>query len=149
MDMEYAGFWKRFIAAIIDFIILIAGSFAMIMIYLSVWVAGGTVDLAELDDPALSSVMESVLNLLGLIIHWAYFAGMESSPTQGTLGKMVLGIKVTDLEGHRISFNRGTGRYFGKIISTLLLLVGFIMIAFTQKKQGLHDIIAHCLVVKK
>jgi uncharacterized RDD family membrane protein YckC len=74
---------------------------------------------------------------------------MESSKYQSTLGKAVLGIKVTDLKGNRISFGRASGRFFAKIISSLTLGVGYIMIAFTEKKQGLHDMIAECLVVKK
>ena len=94
-------------------------------------------------------VLEGIGNILGLILGWIYFAAMESSPTQGTLGKMALGIKVTDMEGDRVEFGRATGRHFGKIISTIILLIGYIMIAFTQKKQGLHDIMAGCLVVNK
>ena len=74
---------------------------------------------------------------------------MEASSKQGTLGKMVLGIIVTDEAGNRISFGRATGRYFGKILSSLILLIGYIMIAFTKKKQGLHDLLASTLVVKK
>tara|TARA_B100001245_G_C22536040_1_gene269160 strand:- start:219 stop:485 length:267 start_codon:yes stop_codon:yes gene_type:complete len=84
-----------------------------------------------------------------LIYWWIYFAVMESSPTQGTLGKMAIGIKVTDLEGSRISFGRASGRHFGKLISGLILQMGFVMVAFTKKKQGLHDKMASCLVVNK
>jgi uncharacterized RDD family membrane protein YckC len=83
------------------------------------------------------------------ILPWLYWAIMESSSRQATLGKMALGIVVTDLEGHRISFGKATGRYFGKLISLLILLIGFIMIAFTDKKQGLHDMMAGCVVVVK
>ena len=61
---------------------------------------------------------------------------------------MALGMKVTDLAGNRISFLRATGRYFAKIISALILFIGFIMVAFTEKKQGLHDMIAGTLVVR-
>ena len=74
---------------------------------------------------------------------------MESSSRQATVGKMATGIVVTDMTGKKISFAKATGRHFAKIISGVILLIGFIMIAFTQKKQGLHDIIADCLVVKK
>ncbi len=62
---------------------------------------------------------------------------------------MALGIKVTDLNGHRIGFGKATGRYFGKIISAMILFIGFLMIGFTKKKQGLHDMMAGCLVVNK
>jgi len=62
---------------------------------------------------------------------------------------MALGIIVTDMEGRRISFGRATGRYFAKIISAIIIYIGFLMIAFTERKQGLHDMIADCLVVMK
>jgi uncharacterized RDD family membrane protein YckC len=83
------------------------------------------------------------------MVSWLYWALLESSRWQATLGKKMLGLQVTDLEGRRISFARATGRYFGKVISTLLLLVGFAMAGFTEKKQALHDMIASCLVLKK
>jgi uncharacterized RDD family membrane protein YckC len=138
--MSYAGFWKRVAATIIDGIITTIGGFVIGLVFVFVMVAG------RIDDPA---VLEGMGNILGLILGWVYSAVMESSPTQGTLGKMALGIKVTDLEGNKIGFGKATGRYFGKIISTLILSIGFIMVAFTQKKQGLHDMMAGCLVVNK
>ena len=80
---------------------------------------------------------------------WLYYTLMESSRFQGTLGKMAVQIKVTDLDGNRISFGQATGRHFGKFLSAILLGIGFIMVAFTEKKQGLHDVMAGCLVVRK
>ncbi len=136
--MSYAGFWKRFAAFIIDFIITMIGGLIIGVVFGIAMVTGGH------DDP---ETLESAGNLLGILVMWIYFAVMESSAKQGTLGKMALGIKVTDLEGNRISFGRASGRYFGKIISWLILFIGFIMVAFTKKKQGLHDMIAGCLVV--
>ena len=138
--MSYAGFWKRVAAAIIDEIIIMIGGFAFGFVFVLVMVAGGIDDLA---------VLEIMENILGIILIWVYFAVMESSPTQGTLGKMALGIKVTDLEGDKIDFGRATRRHFAKIISALILYIGFIMVAFTQEKQGLHDMMAGCLVVTK
>ena len=138
--MSYAGFWKRVAAAIIDEIIIMIGGFAFGFVFVLVMVAGGIDDLA---------VLEIMENILGIILIWVYFAVMESSPTQGTLGKMALGIKVTDLEGDKIDFGRATRRHFAKIISALILYICFIMVAFTQEKQGLHDMMAGCLVVTK
>ena len=74
---------------------------------------------------------------------------MESSSKQATLGKMVLGIVVTDAGGNRISFGRALGRNLAKIISDIILFIGHFMVAFTEKKQGLHDLIAGTLVVVK
>jgi uncharacterized RDD family membrane protein YckC len=80
---------------------------------------------------------------------WLYYALMESSKNQATVGKLALGLKVTDEKGKRISFGRASGRFFAKILSSIILGIGFLMIAFTEKKQGLHDEIAGCLVVKE
>lgn len=87
--------------------------------------------------------------LVTIVIAWLYFALMESSKLQATIGKMVVGAMVTDLEGNRISFGRATGRYFGKILSGIILLIGYIMAGFTEKKQALHDMLAGTLVWKK
>lgn len=138
--MNYAGFWKRFAAAFIDGIIVIISSMIIGFIFGIIMVMGGTKD---------SSTLETLGNILGFFLSWLYYSVMESSPTQGTFGKMALGIKVTDLSGDRVSFGKATGRYFGKILSGLTLFVGYIMIAFTEKKQGLHDVVAGCLVVDK
>jgi uncharacterized RDD family membrane protein YckC len=74
---------------------------------------------------------------------------MESSTWQATLGKKILGLKVTDLAGNRISFARASGRFFGKILSGMILGIGFLMAGFTARKQALHDILAGCLVLRQ
>ena len=83
------------------------------------------------------------------MLNWLYYAFLESSSWQGTLGKKALGLEVTDLQGRRISFARASGRFFGKFISVMILLIGFIMAGFTARKQALHDILAGCLVIRK
>ena len=138
---RYAGFWKRFAAAFIDGIISMVGGGIIGFVFGFLMVAGGTTNDLE--------VVQGLGNILGALLGWVYFAVMESSPTQGTLGKMALGIQVVDLASQRISFGKATGRYFGKILSALILLIGFIMVAFTEKKQGLHDMMAGCLVIEK
>lgn len=80
---------------------------------------------------------------------WLYYALLESSSRQATIGKMALGLIVIDEEGERITFARATGRHFAKILSTLVFFVGYLMVAFTQRKQGLHDLIAGTLVINK
>jgi uncharacterized RDD family membrane protein YckC/DNA-directed RNA polymerase subunit RPC12/RpoP len=135
----YAGFWRRFLAAILDGLVLSIGGFVIGFAFgLLYALATGTGQGAEI-----------LGNILGILIGWLYYAGMESSSAQATLGKMAIGIRVTDLEGRRVSFGRATGRHFGKIISTLILLIGYIMAGFTARKQALHDMMAGCLVVKK
>jgi Tfp pilus assembly major pilin PilA len=91
----------------------------------------------------------AILNAIVVLGGWLYYAAMESSSAQATLGKLALGVKVTDLTGNRIGFGRATGRYFAKIISGLALGIGYVMVAFTQRRQGLHDMIAGTLVVRR
>ena len=124
-SMEYAGFWRRLAAYIIDYILtFIAASTIAFIFGFMVGVAGG----GETEGGVVGFI-------IGLIIPWLYWAVMESSPKQATLGKMALGIIVTDLEGNRISFGRATGRYWAKIISGLTLLIGFIMIVLLEKNK--------------
>ena len=92
---------------------------------------------------------DNTARLITSILTWFYYAGMESSSRQATIGKSIMGIYVTDLDGQRISFLRATGRYFAKILSALILMIGFIMAAFTARKQALHDMIAGTLVYSR
>jgi len=85
---------------------------------------------------------------IGILIGLAYFAYMESSEKQATFGKQALGIIVTDMEGRRITTGNAVVRYLSKILSGLILGIGFLMVLFTERKQGLHDIIAKTLVIK-
>jgi len=154
--VEYAGFWWRFLAYIIDDLIIGAVSWIFALPILAIFgismyslsEAGMNPDDAEvLILPIIMAA--SSIGFLALILQWLYFSLMESSKHQGTLGKIVLKIKVTDMDGNRISFARATGRYFGKIISGMILSIGYIMAGFTEKKQALHDILASCLVTKE
>jgi uncharacterized RDD family membrane protein YckC len=141
----YIGFWMRTAAYLIDGIIIgIIQSVIMLLMIGSTFTNMGANAAA---DPGFMPRFVSMYSIV-LVIQWLYFAGMESSSKQATLGKMALGIKVTDLNGERISFGKATGRYFSKIISAIILCIGYIMVAFTEKKQGLHDQIAGTLVVK-
>lgn len=135
--MNFAGFWIRVVAYIIDIIPLAIIGFVLAMI---------SGDPLIDTDPA--APIYGFSDLAGLIIGIAYFVGFESSAYQATPGKMALGLIVTDLDGRRISPQRALGRYFAKILSALILLIGFIMVAFTERKQGLHDFLASTLVVK-
>ena len=140
--MEYAGFWIRVLAYIIDAIILgIAGAVIGGIFGGVIGATGG-----DMSDPLGGANL--LLNAVSLVLGIAYFAGLESSDWQATVGKKALGLVVTDTAGNRITFGRAIGRYFGKILSGLILLIGYIMIAFTERKQGLHDMLASTLVVK-
>ncbi|MGE5675101.1 MAG: RDD family protein [Mycobacterium leprae] len=125
-EPRYAGFWLRVGATLIDGIILS-------VVYAIVGALTG-----------IEKVNES---FVGAVLGWLYCALMESSKHQATLGKLVLGLAVTDMNGERISFWRATVRHFAMIISALILMIGFMMAGWTAKKQALHDIIADTLVI--
>jgi uncharacterized RDD family membrane protein YckC len=93
--------------------------------------------------------LEDFAALIVLLALWAYYAFMESSPCQGTVGKLVVGIKVTDVHGARISFPRATGRFFAKILSALPLYTGFLLAAFADRRQALHDMLAGTVVMRR
>ena len=152
----YAGFWKRAIAFLLDSIILsIPSSF------LGGWMVfsqiKNLVSLSTNSEPnpdmlaSFFSLYAATFALQGfvLLFSWLYHAIMESSKTQATLGKMVMGIKVVNENGKRISFARATGRFFAKWISAMTLYVGFFMAGATRRKQALHDIIATTYIVDK
>ena len=142
----YAGFWRRFLAYSIDsFILGIVGGILGIIISLA---SGFFFSLIGVDLDLIRMITLLVSCLVFFLINLFYFAIMESSLGQATYGKKALGMYVTDLNGDRISFGRAIGRYFGKMISGLFLNIGFIMAAFTLKKQALHDMMAGTLVVR-
>lgn len=146
----YAGFWNRVAAAIVDGLITAVAGFAILgpVVVFILFSDGGRIGDPE-GAQTLLPMLQVVNQVVSLFGGWLYYALMESSRFQGTLGKMAVQIKVTDLEGNRITFGRATGRYFGKLVSALVVFIGYIMVAFTEKKQGLHDIMAGCLVLKK
>ncbi len=142
---RYAGFWYRTLAWIIDIVITAVSG---IIIVLPLGFALGASMAGTSSASEISSAGEALGNITGILITWLYFTISESSIWQATLGKKLLGLRVTDEEGNRISFGRANGRYWAKILSGLLLCIGYIMVAFTEKKQGLHDKIACTLVFK-
>lgn len=119
---EFGGFWIRVVATLIDWIVIVTASSIL-------WL-----------------LTFGVLGVLGIALPWLYEAFMLSSPKQATLGKIVLGLRVVGLDGAPISFGRATGRHFAKYLSAFILGIGFIMAAFTDKKQALHDLMAGTLV---
>jgi uncharacterized RDD family membrane protein YckC len=142
--VRYGGFWIRVVAAIIDAVVV-----QVVVMPLS-FVAGGVTGAMGAMGGGPRAGLSLLGGLMGAVIgmfgNWLYEALMESSSRQATLGKMVFGMKVTDLSGNRISFGRATGRHFGKLVSAMILCIGFIMVGFTERKQGLHDMLAGTLV---
>lgn len=161
--VRYAGFWNRFLAFIIDHIILGFIKIIFLIPFSSMFSLDFydpfndkkiyyTSSIAQdYQDP---SVIFAVIFfyflfilLLNAIFGWLYYTIFETSNKMATPGKMVLGIKVIDIYGNKLSFGKATGRYLGKYLSSLIVFVGYLMAAFTERKQALHDILANCLVV--
>lgn len=134
-DLEYAGIGWRLLAFLIDAIVLaLGGSILGIVI-------GNGLNPLFIDYRGQG--------LVGVVLQWLYFAGLESSSMRGSLGKRACGLIVVDMEGRRLTFLRATARYFSKMLSALVLFVGYLMIAFTERRQGLHDLIASTVVLKE
>lgn len=147
INPKYAGFWIRFAASLIDGII-IGIPICIIAFILGIFSMATATDV-NTDVYEQSQIILIIFLYVGaFMISVLYYAGMHASKWQGTLGKMIVGIKVTDLNGRRISFGRALGRWFAMILSGILY-IGYIMAAFTQKKQSLHDMIAGTVVVYK
>jgi uncharacterized RDD family membrane protein YckC/Tfp pilus assembly major pilin PilA len=129
-DVPYADFWVRLGAFVIDSILL---TIIWLLVPVVVRMAG----------------LPVWLGLLPVLVYFLYYALFESSNSQATLGKMALGIKVTDLQGERIGFGRALGRSMAHIISNFMFFIGYLVGAFTAKRQTLHDMVAGTLVVRK
>lgn len=127
MSYGYGGFWWRFLAVIVDIIVV-----------------GVLTGVAT----PLLFVLPILIPIAPLLVDAGYSIFMESSPTQGTVGKMVCRLKVADLSGKRITPGKAALRYVGKYVSGLLLFLGYLLVLFTSKKQALHDLMAGTVVLK-
>jgi len=156
MNTNYAGFWLRFVAFIIDAIIIgVLQSFVFVPILgaLGIGIFNSTPDMSDPDQVAgmvatIAAAMGTVW-ILAMIIQILYFTFMESSKYQATVGKLAIGLMVTDMNGAKLDFTKALVRNLCRIISNITMAIGYIIAGFTEKKQALHDIIAGTLVVKK
>jgi uncharacterized RDD family membrane protein YckC len=151
--VAYAGFWLRVVAFIIDALVLyFVGMIVTLPFAASMGM--GMRGMMNGRPPNIEGLLPLIhtmirLTLIRTVLNWLYYSLLESSVWQATLGKKALGLEVTDLDGNRISFGRATGRFFAKIISSIILGIGYLMAGFTEKKQALHDILAGTLVIRK
>ncbi len=160
-SVTYAGFWLRFVAHLIDGLILGVGVFALVIPLLFLTGLAATLEslprrLEGMEGQPNPAVIGAIFSLVfmfvvvGVLLQWLYFAYLESGEKQATWGKQALGLYVTDGAAERISFGRASGRFFAKIISGMIPLgIGYIMAGFTERKQALHDMIAGCLVLRR
>ena len=154
--VEYAGFWLRFLAFLIDNAVMGIGFVLILIPLIFLTGLGGIIGEIHPDEDMNDVGIFMLIGLLflaatvSLLLTWLYHALMESSEWQATLGKRVLGLVVTDMAGRRVSFGRATGRHFAKIITNMVpAFIGYIMAGFTERKQALHDMIAGCLVLRR
>lgn len=125
--------WKRLFAYVVDIVVLLIPAFVVGMILGALF----------------GRDAENFIDFAMLLLAWVYYATMESSSKQATFGKLALGLKVTDENFQPITFGKASARFFSKILSGILLLIGYLMIFFTEKHQGLHDKIAKTYVIYK
>lgn len=156
-NVTYAGFWLRFVAYLIDGVII---GFAILVLFVPLFFLMGGVAMLEalprghverFEPGQWMAFLSLVFTLVAFssIAKWLYFAYLESGEKQATLGKQALGIYVTDLAGQRITFGRATGRFFAKIVTSLIPFgIGYMMAGFTERRQALHDMIASTLVLR-
>jgi uncharacterized RDD family membrane protein YckC len=145
---NYASFWRRCAASVIDGIVLSVPFYVLENSVRShtLWTR---VNAQGPNQGSVYPIIETYILLYSTLVIWAYFCGMESSPLQATLGKLAVGLYVTDLQGQRISLRRATGRLTGKLLSMATILIGYLVAGFTSKRQALHDIVAGCLVLQR
>jgi uncharacterized RDD family membrane protein YckC len=160
---QYGGFWIRFVAYIVDGLIIGIPMSVIIGVAIAVFGAGSLATLSSLpNNPDPEQVRTQLIPLFiaflgayaifiacAIVLSWLYFALMESSERQATLGKAIFNMRVTDANGNRLSFGHASGRFFAKIVTNLVpFAIGWIMAGFTEKKQALHDFIAGTLVIR-
>jgi uncharacterized RDD family membrane protein YckC len=141
---EYASFSRRALALTIDQLILFVITLLLVL-PVTILIGLGTF----IAWPFVFIIFTPPVLPVTTIISWLYFVLQESSMHQATLGKRLCGMRVTDMQGARVSFGRASARFFGKFLSSAIMLIGFIMAAFTERHQALHDILAETLVLKK
>jgi len=158
----YAGFWLRFIAFILDAVIV---GIPTSIVFLLILGASRFSHSIFTNPPETPSALIALLGagvilrivIFSVFITWLYYALLESSAWQATVGKKLLGVYITDLGGNRVSFGRASGRYFGMVLFRLPPVIGPLLIfpidcicaGFTEKKQALHDMMAGCFVLRK
>ena len=152
-EVIQAGFWKRAAAYFLDGVVVMIASQVVQMVvmigFFGMNLGAMTGDPQSLIASTGGMLMLASVYLLPLLISVGYYGAFHASSKQATLGKMAVGIKVVRGDGRRISLGRAIARYFATLLSTVILGIGFLMAAFTQRKQALHDMVCDTLVVDR
>jgi uncharacterized RDD family membrane protein YckC len=149
-----AGFWRRFIALLVDGLVLWAAIY--LLDSCTIWLMNRAIESAVVD--AQGHQLHDIIarydlgNLLAtVLLLWIYFAGLEASPLRGTPGKRLLRVQVTDARGKRLALWRSTIRWLAKALSAALFMIGFLMAGLNRRRRALHDLISgsFAVVVRK
>jgi uncharacterized RDD family membrane protein YckC len=143
---QYAGFWIRVLASIIDSIIV--GVVDSIIQFTALRPMLGIGDVSDPTSLFAAAGAVGVLGLVGIVVAACYEA-IFVAQMGATPGKMALGMKVVRSDGSRIDLGRSFGRHFAKMLSAIILGIGYIMVAFDSEKRGLHDMICDTRVVRQ
>ena len=148
-DVVQAGFLRRWAALFLDQLILTGGLY--LILFAVLLGVGASSDFTMTGDEPPPWMVAGYIAAMALfyVVAGLYYSLLESSASQATVGKMALGIKVTDENGQRLSFQHALGRWFAAALSYLTLYIGFLVALFTERKQALHDLVAKTLVVDR
>jgi uncharacterized RDD family membrane protein YckC len=150
-EVVEAGFWKRFAALVIDGVVLSAAYYALLIGFVVIFGLGAA-SIFSMDGTGVGGLFAVLLGLVYLlypVLSAIYFVAMETSSHQATLGKMAVGIKVVDRGGRKLGRGHALGRWFSHLLCYLTLYIGYLMVAFTRHKQGLHDMVNGTQVVDR
>lgn len=157
-QMRYAGFWRRVAATFIDVCLLSPLVLGVSALVLPKPTPEEDVAVKQLASGRLTGAERRLVQTrfteravylweLAFLLAAPYFVLLESSALRGTVGKHILGLWVTDLNGRRIRPGRAVKRYLGRLVSAMPAWYGFAMAGLTARKQTLHDVLAGTLVV--
>jgi len=149
--MQYGTVQQRILAFILDGMILLVALGVIEALGIPVFDDFRTVDVIV--DGATETQTKIQYSIPGIVVTlaliWGYYVGFEVSKYEATPGKIAMALRVTDMEGRRVGIVRSSIRHFAKFLTLATLSIGFFIAIFTRKRQALHDLIAHCVVISK
>ncbi len=134
--MQYAGFWRRLAAIVLDQVFTTLLFSALLLIVMT----GKNESL---------SLNPSIVDWSAVVFVWLYHSLQESSAKQATWGKRVMGLVVSDMEGKRLGFVHATGRFLAHFLSWASFCIGFLVALVTPRRQALHDLVARTVVMHR
>ena len=143
-SLRFAGFWRRLMAGVIDGLAILLVSFCFFYLLSRI----GFINAPDTSN-AEGLLFDTLISVASAMLPWVYFTFFESSALQGTFGKRLFGLIVTDLRGAPISWARANARFWAKGLTLMTFLVGFFICSVTLRKQALHDAVSGCVVCRR